>query len=260
MADSVDLLRPADLDDADARAWSALQSTHAGFSNPLLSPQFARAVGAVRADARVAIWRQNGLAAGFLAFHPRPDGLARPVGAPFSDMQGVVSCPRARLEPGRLLAEAGVRALKVGGLVDPYGLLAKGPQVEAVSGRIVLGEDAVDYLQRVRRESRNGAKNHRRYAQKLAREVGEVHILAPDRSREALEGLLAWKSAQLRQSGLHDYLAAGWTRALMHLLFETRQDGFEGLLISLMAGERRVAGQFGVRLNGHYHPWIAPGL
>jgi CelD/BcsL family acetyltransferase involved in cellulose biosynthesis len=39
--------------------------------------------------------------------------------------------------------------------------------------------------------------------------------------------------------------------------------GFGGLMISLYAGEHHVAGHFGVRLGGWYHPWIgatAPNL
>jgi CelD/BcsL family acetyltransferase involved in cellulose biosynthesis len=61
----------------------------------------------------------------------------------------------------------------------------------------------------------------------------------------------------LRESGLHDFLQIAWIRSLMHRLFDTRQDGFEGLLMGLYAGRRLVAGQFGVRLGSHYHPWIA---
>ena len=85
----IDLLHPREMDEADSRAWSALQGAVEAFSNPLLSPQFARAVGALREDARVAIWREGGKAVGFLPFHRRPSAFARPIGAPFSDLQGV---------------------------------------------------------------------------------------------------------------------------------------------------------------------------
>jgi CelD/BcsL family acetyltransferase involved in cellulose biosynthesis len=71
-----------------------------------------------------------------------------------------------------------------------------------------------------------------------------------------LQRLLGWKSAQLRTTGLHDFLAVDWIRSLLHQLFETRQGGFEGLMLNLYAGDRHVAGQFGVRLGGHFHPWI----
>ena len=71
----VDLLHPRELDEDDARAWSALQRQVGAFSSPLLGPRFSRAVGLVREDARVAIWREQGKALGFLPFHNRPSGF-----------------------------------------------------------------------------------------------------------------------------------------------------------------------------------------
>jgi CelD/BcsL family acetyltransferase involved in cellulose biosynthesis len=161
------------------------------------------------------------------------------------------------LDGAELLHAAGLRALAVNGLVDPFDLLSNGRQGEGASHRIVLNGDAKAYLDQVRTQSRNGAKNLKRYSARLARDVGDLRLSAPDRDPVALDRLLAWKSAQLRASGLHDVLAADWVKALMRHLFETPQNAFQGLMISLYAGRRHVAGQFGVRLGGHFHPWIA---
>ncbi len=252
----VDLLHPRELDEDDARAWSALQRQVGAFSSPLLGPHFSRAVGVVREDARVAIWREQGKALAFLPFHNRPSGFARPIGAPFSDLQGLVSAPDADIDGGDLLQAAGLRALKVNGLIDPFGALVSGPQTETYSRRIVLNGDAKSYLQQVRAQSRNGAKNFKRYSQRLNQDFGALRMSAPDMDRAAMERLFAWKSAQLRSTGLHDVLAVDWIKTLMRRLFEIRRHGFEGLMMSLYAGDRHVAGQFGVRLNGHFHPWI----
>lgn len=256
MSYRIDLLHPREMDEADARTWSALQGDVEVFSNPLLSPQFTRAAGAVRDDARVAIWRQGAAAVGFLPFHLRPGAFARPIGAPFSDVQGLVSAAGAAVHGGDLLRAAGVRALKIGGLIDPFDALAAGPQSHALSHRIVLNGDADSYLHQVRAQSRNGAKNFRRYSQRLMQDFGALRLSAPDADPRALHRLLGWKSAQLRSTGLHDFLAVDWIKALLHRLFNTRQGGFEGLMLNLYAGDRHVAGQFGVRLHGHFHPWI----
>jgi CelD/BcsL family acetyltransferase involved in cellulose biosynthesis len=253
MIDRVDLLHPRELDEDDARAWSALQLATPAFSNPLLGPRFAQAVGAVREDARVAIFRVSGRPAGFLPFHKRPSAFARPIGAPFCDVQALVCEPGLALDGAQALSAAGVRALRVNGLIDPYGLMRQDSMVTTASRRIVLPADA----DKTSGPSRNGAKNFRRYSQRLIHDHGALRLVAPERRRGALEQLLAWKSAQLKQSGLHDVLAPDWTRRLMRRLFNTRQDGFEGLMMGLYAGGRLVAGQFGVRLHGHYHPWIA---
>jgi len=256
MTPRIDLLHPREMDEADARAWSALQGGVEAFSNPLLSPQFARAVGAVRDDARVAIWRDGGQAAGFLPFHRRPGAFARPIGAPFSDLQALVGAPDAAIRGGDLFQAAGLRALKVNGLIDPFGVLTAGSQSEALSHRIVLNGGADAYLRQVRAQSRNGAKNFKRYSERLVQNIGDLRLSAPDADPRALERLLGWKSAQLRSTGLHDFLAVNWIKSLLNHLFETHQQGFEGLMMNLYAGDRHVAGQFGVRLGGHFHPWI----
>jgi hypothetical protein len=71
---------------------------------------------------------------------------------------------------------------------------------------------------------------------------------------------LAWKRLQLARTGLHDFLRPAWVGALMQLLFQTSgaatDRGFGGLTINLYAGDHHVAGHFGVRLGGWYHPWI----
>src|SRR5690606_32189206 len=48
-----------------------------------------------------------------------------------------------------------------------------------------------------------------------------------------------------------------WTRRLLRTLFERRDGDFQGLMISLYAGDRLVAAHFGVRGGGVYHPWLA---
>jgi len=65
-----------------------------------------------------------------------------------------------------------------------------------------------------------------------------------------------WKRQQIVQTGVHDFLGPDWTKALMRRLFETRGGDFEGLMVSLYAGDRLVAAHFGVREDGWYHPWI----
>src|SRR5580698_7435112 len=86
-----ELVHPSDLTADDVAAWRALQAAELTLANPLLGVEFAQAVGAVRADARVAIFRRGGRTIGYLAHHRRPGGFARPIGAPFCDYHGLVS-------------------------------------------------------------------------------------------------------------------------------------------------------------------------
>jgi CelD/BcsL family acetyltransferase involved in cellulose biosynthesis len=251
-----DVVRPAELAAGDIAAWRAMQTAEPAFANPLLGPDFAQAVGEVRADARVAVFRQDGEAAGFLAYHHRPSGFARPIGAPFCDYHALVCDPRAGLEAGEALAAAGLGRLRLTGLVDPFGQFDEAVAEQAVAHRIVLADTAQAYLDTLRAGSQNRFKNHRRYRRAMEQDFGSVRLVAHDADPAAFDRLMAWKRRQIAESGVHDFLGADWAVALMRRLHQARGGEFEGLMVSLYAGDRLVAAHFGVRLGDWFHPWI----
>jgi CelD/BcsL family acetyltransferase involved in cellulose biosynthesis len=55
---------------------------------------------------------------------------------------------------------------------------------------------------------------------------------------------------------LHDVLRPSWVRALMDDLFARQGQEFGGLLLTLRAGGRLLAADFGMRGNGVFHQWI----
>jgi CelD/BcsL family acetyltransferase involved in cellulose biosynthesis len=248
-------LHPADLSHDDIEAWRAITAADPAFASPLLGPDFARAVGAVRPDARVAIWRRDGVAVGFLPHHLKTGGLARPIGAPLSDYHALVS--REPMAAGEALAQAGLGAFRFTGLIDPQGLFAGAVRADRTAYVIELDQDADAYLEALRAQSPKRFKNYRRLQSKIARELGELTLSAPDHDRDAFDQLISWKREQLQRTGAHDFLAPAWTRQLMDTLFATTEGDFRGLMITLRVEGRVVAGHFGVRLGDVYHPWIA---
>lgn len=251
-----EVFHPSSLSDRDLQAWAALQAETPEFRNPLLGPDFARAVGEVRADARVAVWRRGGQAVGFLPHHARPGRLARPIGGPFSDYHALVSAAGELSSGAGALRAAGLRAFRFTGLVDPFGLFREGASSAAEGWQIGLEDTGESYLAGLAAGSRNRAKNYRRYHAKLQREVGEPYIVAPAADAGAFDELLKWKRAHIERTGALDFLRPAWTRQLMQRLFDRRDGRFQGLLVSLYAGDRHVCSHFGVRLGEHFHPWI----
>jgi CelD/BcsL family acetyltransferase involved in cellulose biosynthesis len=254
----VETLHPSLLSAADVALWRSLAASQVGFANPLMGPGFAQAVGKVREDARVAVVRRGGETLGFLAYHRRPGGLARPIGSPLSDYHGLVSRPDAGLKADDVLRAAGVSVFRYTGLIDPHGVFPAAPESDRTAYLIDLtGTSAEAYLEAVRAESPKKIKNYRRLDHKLEREVGEVRLVAPDTSREAFDQVIAWKREQLERTGLHDFMRPDWTRGLLLDLFQRQTGDFQGMLVSLYAGDNLVAGHFGVRLGAVFHPWIA---
>ncbi len=254
----VETLHPSLLSAADVALWRSLAADQAGFGNPLLGPDFAQAVGKVREDARVAVVRRDGQTLGFLAYHRRPGGLARPIGSPLSDYHGLVARPDAGLDLAQVLRAADVSLFRYTGLIDPNGVFPASPETDRTAYVIDLAEtSAEDYLEAVRAASPKKIKNYRRLDNKLDREVGPVRLVAGDVSREAFNQLIDWKREQLLRTGMHDFLRADWTRELMADLFAARDSDFRGLMINLYAGDTLVGGHFGIRQGATYHPWLA---
>jgi CelD/BcsL family acetyltransferase involved in cellulose biosynthesis len=251
------ILHPSALSQEDLAAWRAMQARTDAFSSPLLGPDFAKAVGQVRDDARVAVWRRGGEAIGFLPHHRRPTGFGRPIGAPFCDYHALVSTPDFDVPAAEALASARLTALRLQGLVDPFGIFQGPVDGSEPAYRITLAGPSAQYLQGLQAQSANRAKNFRRYHRKLQADLGAVTLTAPDRDADAFAQLLAWKRLQLSRTGMHDFLQPQWTRTLLDSLFHRTDGAFQGLMISLYAGGRQVAGHFGVRLNGVFHPWIS---
>ena len=250
----VEVIHPSELGPAELGAWSGLQSATPDFGNPLLGAAFAGLVGAHRRDARVAIWLQNQRPVGFLGFHKTLGGFARPIGAPFSDYQALVSAPgpeRAQMT----LEGVGLHGIRLTGLVDPHGVFPQ-PLTQAQAHRIDLAAGAEAYLAGLWAASRNRSRNFKRYARRLAGELGPLRVAAPDTSAATFEGLLTWKRRQLAATGMHDFTASPWAGEMFRRLFETPDAAFGGLMIALYAGERPVAAHFGVRQDDWYHPWI----
>lgn len=248
-------LHPSELEASDIAAWRGFCVAGGPFDNPLLWPDFALAVGDVREDARVAVWRRDGVPVGFLAYHLRPGAFGRPIGAPFSDYHALVG--ELDLNVGEALALVGLSAYRFTGLIDPAGAFQSAAGGGQEGFLIKLESGAEDYLETLRAASPKRFKNYRRLDSKLGREVGDLKIVAPDHSQAAFDAMIEWKRDQLRRTGMHDFLRPDWSLSLLQSLFERREGEFQGLMIGLYAGDELVAVHFGVRGGGVYHPWLA---
>jgi CelD/BcsL family acetyltransferase involved in cellulose biosynthesis len=254
------IYRPSRAPAALLDAWRALCAAHPEWSSPLLGPDFALAVEAAREDARVAVFDCGEGPVGFLAFHLRPGGFARPIGSPFSDIHALVTAPDAGLDIGEALAAAGLSAYRATGLIDPFDVFARGSGFVPDEGReaydIRLDSTPDAYLEMLRADSPKRFKNMRRLEHKLEREVGPLAFFA-DTDPAAYDRMIEWKRDQFHRTGAHDVLGPDWSRQMMQQLFERRGGDFAGLMLSLYAGDVHIGSHFGVRLHGHFHPWLA---
>jgi CelD/BcsL family acetyltransferase involved in cellulose biosynthesis len=95
-----------------------------------------------------------------------------------------------------------------------------------------------------------------RKARKLERELGALRFEFDARDPAALDLVLRWKSAQYRRTGRWDRFARPWIRRLVADLFDQRVDGTVGTLSLLWAGDRLIAGHFGLRSQRVLASWF----
>lgn len=247
---------PRALSESDAQTWRGFCQAEPAFANPLLGPEFARIVGEVREDARVAVLRRGGRTIGFLPFHASAAGFAQPIGAAFSDYHALVSAPGEKIDGGEALAAAGVSGLRLSGLIDPHGVFPSASPSDFEGYVIEPAGPPEGYYARLQEANAKRFKNWRRLQSKLEREWGEVVLTPDDRSPEVLDQLIEWKRDQFRRTGAHDMLRPDWAQALFRRILEARGDA-RGVLISLTAGDKLVAGHFGLAVDRRAHAWLS---
>ncbi len=250
-------VHPSRLSGADRTAWKALCAADSRWSTPYLSPEWAEAVGRVRPDARVVLFRDGETAVGFLPVQ-RPNGFAAvPAGGAVCDYQAIVAAPGAQIDP-----QLAARALGVGRIDMPCALAPEGGAIEA-GGHLVRfagGWDAyADQLKA--RGSKVLSRAVQRY-RKLGRDAvaagkGELSFEAFCADETVFDTLIEWKRAQYARTGVHDIFGHDWVDALVRDTFRRpATDDFGGALFVLRVGGKPVSILYCLRAGRALHAWF----
>ncbi len=266
----VEIVRPAALSPSDRDAWLELLRERPELESPFLHPDFARAVGGVRDDARLALFLRGDRLVGVLPHHRRPAGLARPLAAPLNDVHGLITARGGDLALPDALALAGLSGFAHSGLLDPDAALAAGGRAEVV--RVAkVGGDGDAYREARRTANSRHFSSTRRNLRVAEREFGPVEFRHPDDDYTAFARLLHWKRAQFERTGLHNVLGPEWAGRLLHSLFAMAPDApVRGVLATVRFGGHLAAAQLNLLAGTTLHGWFvaydpafargAPGL
>lgn len=237
--------------------WRALQARTDAFGSPLMGPDFAQFVARYRDNARVAIGFDGDNAIAFFPFHRVKNGYVRAIGAPFCDYQAIVSDPLATFTGEAFLAGAAIEAIALTSLSDPHNVFDKRALSVVEAHRIDCQNDGEAFAETLRASNPKWAKNLRRLTNKMDRELGAVRLVVHDTNEASFDAMMAIKVAQFHQTGITNVLRSKWVRNFMADLYHCRDKDFGGCMVSLYAGDKFVAGHFGVRQGDWFHPWIA---
>ena len=248
----VEVLAAGGLGDAEAERWRRALDVDGRPVHPMLSPDFAMAVGRVRTGAGVAVLSSGDLH-GWLAFEQRGRGIGEVVGKGFTDVGGIPTEPGfPRPDNHQLLRACGLGVWRVV-QADPWSgpLAGAGPGRGRTPGAWVLGHapnpviDLSDgyqaHLAHLRRHAPASLRTLRKHERRLERESDPVRYVFEERDPRVVETMLRWKTAQYRASGWTDPLAAARGAELTRALAALRTPACTGAVSVLYLGDEPAA-------------------
>ncbi len=253
---NITVRQAGELTAAERAAWCDLQRTEPSLRSPYFRPEYVEAAAAVRADVRVAVLSRDGAPRGFFPYQQGRFGLARPVGGPLSDYQGLIAPADLAVDARALLRGAGLAAWDFDHLLAGQAAFSTWHTETAESPVIEIPETLDAWRAACKRSGSKIAEQTMRRWRKAERELGEIRFVehAPDRA--LFDQVCAWKSAQYQRTGLVDVLSFPWTRDLLWRILQVDRPEFAGTLSALYCGDRLVAGHIGMRSATVWHWWF----
>ncbi|MEV0615264.1 GNAT family N-acetyltransferase [Nonomuraea sp. NPDC050404] len=251
----ITLVTPRELGESEISRWRALQEADQAFDNPFLSPEFTLTVGELRDVVRVAVLYDGPDIVGFFPFERYPMGIGKPVASGLTDAQGLVHAKGLDIDPLRLLKDCGLAVYEFDHLVSGQPLL-KGRHERHPSPIIDLRQGWERYTETLRHNSGKTYKSTLAKSRKLQRDSGSIRHDYATTGLAPLRTLLSWKTDQYRRTGRTDRFAHKWIVELVERLLATQSDSFAGVLDMVYAGDRPMAGHFGLRTRTTLAGWF----
>lgn len=249
------MVRPGELTPEQLARWSQLQAADPLLASPYFSPGFSLAVGRVRPDARVAIIEHEGRIAGFFPFQKRPFGLGIPMGGPLSDYQAIIGAGHAAIDTEALLRGCGLAGFAFTNFLAAEDAFKPYHRRVDPSHQIDVSAGVDGFMAERRAAGSEVIPTTLRKRRKIEREVGPLRWVLKDTDPVSLERVIAWKRDQYRRTRAVDGFAYRWPAALLADLHRIDGPEFGGVLSTLWAGDRMIAGHMGMRSRTVWHYW-----
>ena len=253
---AISVIRPSELGSAEIAAWHDMQIRTPALSNPFLSPEFTVAVGRLRPAARVAVLSDARDITGFFPFERRGFGMGLPIAPGLNGCQGLVHAPGADWDARALLRACGISAWQFDHMLVDQKPFERYHAAVIPAAFADFSDGFAAYYASLKRAAPAFCSELERKARKLAREVGELRLVADSRDVRILRLLMSWKSDQYRRTGRLDRFSQPWIIELLDELIATHTEGLTGLLSVLYAGEMPVAAHFGLQCGRVLVGWF----
>lgn len=251
------ICKPEELGETDRQRWVRAQQQTPCLNSPFLHPEFTNIIARRRLDVRVLIAEDHLENKAWFAFHRLKAGLARPIGAPVSDHQGMVYEPEFRASFREILDEASIGALPYTSLNDPTNTLEQFHTHSQDTHLLDLSSGPDAYFANQQQQYHKYFKKMRQRARGVVRDFGCAELVANIQDQTALKLLFQWKHKQYTRTAKLNVLNVPWIHALLENVYTSKTTDFRGLLFGYRLGGQWAAMELGLLANGVYHSWIA---
>lgn len=249
-------IRPNELGAPERAAWDGFLRDGVATPSGFMDWRFAQAAGVAREDARIAIVEDGAGPLAFLPYHRRPMGIARPIGAPFSDQHGPVVRPGGMLDMAHVLRALDLTAYIHSAMPDGA-VRSQGPVFEAGPAWVAeFGADGAAYMAAKRAAHPSRFKGYGKRERKMQRECASVETVFDDPDPDVFARIVALKRAQFRSTGKHDVLGPAWARAMLEALRSRAHDGFGMRIVTLRLDGKMAAGEMCLLGATTLHSWL----
>jgi len=236
--------------------WTEIQRANPALDSPYCHPGFTAAMAELRNNVYVGLLREGGEVVGFFPFEKVLRRTGRPVGGRVSDFQAVITRPEIRWSARDLIAGCGLSVWDFDRLSGTQQEFAEFCCQSYQVAQVDLCNGFEHYAAEKHRDGSGIVRQTERKRRKLAREMGDVELLADVVDTRMLRQLMAWKSRQYRRTDVTDVFAVSWTRDLLERLLMTGHNELRGVLSVLLVGGRPAAFHFGLRSRSVLHCWF----
>ncbi len=245
----------SEMSETDWDAWADMRRENPDLRSPYFHPDYTRLLAELRPDVRIVCqYDADGSPTAFLPIQGQR--FARPVGAPMSDYQAIIT-NRDDVTYDSLLETSGIGAYHYSCAADTQRL--RNPQILSTSET-----SAIDILTSVDdwRKDRDGSyrrhlKSNRRRTRKAEEDIGPKRIELFSRDIDVYASLLKWKREKFVQTGKYDVLSADWTQALIRSLWERgTQANLRCDMHALYFGDQLAAIDLGLSDGDVFHSWM----
>ncbi|MFL6212855.1 MAG: GNAT family N-acetyltransferase [Blastocatellia bacterium] len=249
---NIEVVSARALDSTLRDRWQQLQQSNPSLESPYFCIEFTEAVAQTRTDVEVALIKAGGEVVAFFPFQRNRWSVGKPVGGMISDYQGIICEPDFACDPTELLKACSLLAWDFDHLLVSQSFFATYHRHQEGSPILDLSEGYEAYARQTHAARGKLSKLQRL----LEREVGPLRFVLHSNDASDFEQVLGWKSAQYKRTGIKDIFTNDWVRQTLERIHATQGKKLSGMLSLLYAGERLIAGHFGMRTSRTWHYWF----